>query len=63
MNTELEPLRLAFTLHPLLIARVLGSMLVSLPARAATPLAACTPSAARADGICSPALRGGVACP
>ena len=63
MNTELKLLRLVFTLHALLIALVLGGMLVSLPARAATALAAPAPSAAHAGGICSPALRDGVVCP
>lgn len=63
MNTELKLMRLVFTLHALLIALVLGGMLVSLPARAAAPLAASAPSVAHAGGICSPALRDGVVCP
>ena len=63
MNTELKLLRLVFTLHALLIALVLGGMLVSLPALAATPIAPSAATAAYSSGICTPALRDGVVCP
>ena len=63
MNTELKLMRLVFTLHALLIALVLGSMLISPPALAATPLAASALSIAHVGGICTPALRDGVVCP
>ena len=63
MNTELKLMRLVFTLHALLIALVLGSMLISPPALAAARGAPGAAPAAHAAGICTPALRDGVVCP
>ncbi|HVB83350.1 MAG TPA: hypothetical protein VND63_00570 [Rhodanobacteraceae bacterium] len=63
MNTELKLMRLVFALHALLIALVLGSMLISPPALAATSSAPSATTAAYSSGICTPALRDGVVCP
>ena len=62
MHTELKLLRLVFTLHALLILLVLGTMLISAPARAVSAGTA-TAAATRTTGICTPALRDGVVCP
>ena len=63
MNTELKLMQLVFALHALLIALVLGGMLVSPPALAASPIAPSAVPAAHSSGICTPALRDGVVCP
>lgn len=63
MNTELKLMRLVFTLHALLIALVLGSMLISPSALAAAPIAPSATTAAYSSGICTHALRDGVVCP